>query len=519
MYQLFKFFGINVTIAKPLKIKILTPALMKKNTILPIIITLFTFGAFAQTTDLYVGAASDFYAKGTLSMLGNATIADGQKFTSDATAKILAKGNVTITTNPVVIAGALTFTNSVEKNISGSVQSKAIYMTASSALNLSGTGDLKATDSLTLNGIIKTNANVIELGSSPTNVGLLVHTSGYINGNMKRWFGAATVSNVLFPFGASTYFVPAKISYTSAPSVGGTLQGKHVMNTANPLVASSLVDGSITVDKISEMNIWQMDAANGLTGGDYYLELTTNLIYGVSDVTDLRIVKRGIPSDLWALNGTHETGTGSTSNPTIKRAAMSGFSQFAIGSSSANPLPVTLTYLNADCGENGVDIKWQTASENNSAYFGVERSLDGQNWNEIATKAAAGNSTSLIDYAIVDEERLAGTRYYRLNQVDKDGKSTFHGPVSSSCSNEDLTITLFPNPTSANISVAVQTVTAGLVDLTIHSMDGKLITSLTAQVAAGSSILPVNIEGNKVGVYLVSISLNGKTSIEKLVIQ
>jgi hypothetical protein len=80
-------------------------------------------------------------------------------------------------------------------------------------------------------------------------------------------------------------------------------------------------------------------------------------------------------------------------------------------------------------------------------------------------------------------------------------------------------MTLFPNPTSANVSVAIETVTAGMVDLTIHSMDGKLITSLTAMVDAGSSILPVNIEGNKVGVYLVSISLNGKTSIEKLVIQ
>lgn len=492
---------------------------MMKITILPIFLALIAVESFAQTTDLYVGASTDFYAKGTLSMLGNATIADGQKFTSDATAKILAKGNVTVTTNPVVIAGAFTFTNAAEKNISGSLQSKAIYMTASSALNLNGTGDLKATDSLTLNGIIKTNANAVELGSSPTNVGLLVHTSGYINGNMKRWFGAATVSDVLFPFGASTHLVPARISYTSAPSVGGTLLGKHTMNTANPLITTSLVDGSTTIDKVSEMNIWQFDAANGLAGGDYNLDLTSNLIYGVTDVSELRIVKRSTSSDPWVLNGTHVAGTGTTSNPTIKRATMSGFSQFAVGSTVANPLPVTLTYLNADCMNNGVELKWQTASENNSAYFALERSIDGQNWNEIKTVTAAGNSASLIDYAIVDEERLAGTRYYRLNQVDKDGKSTFHGPVSSSCSNEDLTITLFPNPTSANISVAVQTLTAGMVDLTIHSMDGKLITSLTAMVDAGASILPVNIEGNKVGVYLVSISLNGKTSIEKLLIQ
>jgi hypothetical protein len=267
------------------------------------------------------------------------------------------------------------------------------------------------------------------------------------------------------------------------------------------------------------MNVWQFDAANGLTGGNYNLELTSNLIYGITDVTELRIVKRATSSDPWSLNGTHVAGAGTNSTPIVKRSAMSGFSQFAIGSTAANPLPVTLTYLNADCGDNGVEIKWQTASENNSDFYAVERSLDGQNWNEIKTIIAAGNSVSLIDYGVVDTDRIAATRYYRLNQVDKDGKSTFHGPVSSTCSDEALTMTLFPNPTSANVSVAIQTETPGMVELTFNSMDGKLITSLTAMVDAGSSILPVNIEGNKVGVYLVNISLNGKTSIEKLVIQ
>lgn len=492
---------------------------MRKITILPILFALFAVSSFAQTNDLFVGASTDFYAKGIVSIHGNATIADGQKFTSDATAKILAKGNITVTSNPVVIAGAFTFTNSAEKNISGSVQSKAIYMTASSALNLNGSGDLKATDSLTLNGVIKTNANAVELGSSPTNVGSLVNTSGFINGNMKRWFGAATVSDVLFPLGASTHLVPAKISYTTAPSVGGTLLGKHTMNTANPLIVTALVDGSATIDKVSEMNIWQFDAANGLTGGNYAMELSSNLIYGVSDVTELRIVKRSTSSDPWSLNGTHVAGAGTNATPIVKRSAMSGFSQFAIGSTSANPLPVTLTYLNADCTDNGVEVKWQTASENNSDFYAVERSLDGQNWNEIAAKTAAGNSTILLNYSIIDEDRMAGTRYYRLNQVDKNGASVVYGPISSSCSFNEMAVTVFPNPASSNVTIAVQTPTAGLVELNIHAMDGKLIAHSSAMIESGSTVLPFNLEGNKSGVYLVSITLNGQTNIEKLILQ
>lgn len=336
---------------------------------------------------------------------------------------------------------------------------------------------------------------------------------------MKRWFGAATVSDVLFPLGASTHLVPAKISYTTAPSVGGTLQGKHIMNTANPLIVSSLVDGSSTIDKVSEMNIWQFDAANGLTGGNYSMELSSNLIYSVSDVTELRIVKRATSSDPWSLNGSHVTGAGTNSTPIVKRSAMSGFSQFAIGSTSANPLPVTLTYLNADCTENGVEVKWQTASENNSDFYKVERSLDGQNWNEIAAKAAAGNSTTLLNYSIIDADRMAGTRYYRLNQVDKSGTSEVYGPISSTCSFNEMEVSVFPNPATSDVTIAVQTPIAGKVELNIHTMDGKLIAHTSAMIESGSTALPLNLEGNKSGVYLVRITLNGKTSIEKLIIQ
>lgn len=488
---------------------------MKKITLIAL---LFSLNLYSQTIDLFIGSNADFHTKGTVSIHGNTTIANGQKFSGDVTSKVLVRGNVTITTNPVVNSGAFTFTNTSEKNISGNIQSKAIYMTSNSALNLNGTGNLKATDSLTLNGVVKTNANNVELGSSPTNVGTLVHTSGYIDGTMRRWFGAANVTDVLFPLGASTYFAPVKISYSTAPSVGGTLTGKHMLNTANPLIVTSLVDGSTTVDKVSEMNIWQFDAENGLTGGDYNMEVNTNLIYGVVDVNELRIVKRATSSDPWTLNGTHVSGAGTTSSPIVKRSAMNGFSQFAIGSSAANPLPVTLTYLNADCSDNGVVVKWQTASEYNSEYYSVEKSLDGQNWNEIVVKVAAGNSTSVIDYSIVDSDRISGIRYYRLNQVDKNGESVIYGPVSASCSFSESAVAIFPNPATAQFNLAITSENKSEVVVEVISTDGKIVATLTSTIDSGSTIIPVNVEGNVSGVYHVFATINGKTMTEKLVI-
>jgi hypothetical protein len=98
-------------------------------------------------------------------------------------------------------------------------------------------------------------------------------------------------------------------------------------------------------------------------------------------------------------------------------------------------------------GENLKEISWSTASERNSAYFSIEKSSDGINWNEINKVQAAGNSTSILQYSMIDNFKDENTIYYRLNQVDNDGKSILYNPESAICI-EDETIRIFPNPTS-----------------------------------------------------------------------
>jgi hypothetical protein len=111
-------------------------------------------------------------------------------------------------------------------------------------------------------------------------------------------------------------------------------------------------------------------------------------------------------------------------------------------------LPVELLSFDVNCvGENLKEISWSTASERNSAYFSIEKSSDGINWNEINKVQAAGNSTSILQYSMIDNFKDENTIYYRLNQVDNDGKSILHNPESAICI-EDETIRIFPNPTS-----------------------------------------------------------------------
>lgn len=495
---------------------------LKSQILISTTLTLFTLiNFFAFSSDIFIGNNVGLHVKGVFFVNGNATISDGLKFSSGTSAKVLLKGEVNITSNTVTNQGALTFANLTTKNVSGNIQSRAIYLTSNSSLNLNGTGNLIATDSLSIDGTIKTNSNLLELGTSSTNVGSLTYITGYIEGNFKRWFSNSTVNNVLFPFGSSTNYAPAKISYVNAPSNGGALIGKHSLDILNPIINTSLTDVTSIIDKVSEMNIWQFDASNGLSGGNYDLEVTPSLIYGVVDVSELRIVKRANSSSAWALNGTHVAGSGTISTPIIKRSSMSGFSQFAIGSPSINPLPVTLTFLNSECTDNGIEIKWQTASEHNSNYFNVEKSRDGLTWNVIDSIEAAGNSVVLIDYSILDDENLTSdVVYYRLNQFDQNGIKKVYGPISAKCDNiTDFNASVYPNPTLNDFSIEINLTYSQNIAITIYGNDGKEIAKSFSKVNAGNTIIPIDRSNLNAGLYTIQVNGEYHSKTMKLIVQ
>ncbi len=89
---------------------------------------------------------------------------------------------------------------------------------------------------------------------------------------------------------------------------------------------------------------------------------------------------------------------------------------------SEAPLPVELTHFFAKLENEKVRLEWATSSEKNSELFEVQKSADGEHFETIARIDAAGNSDSKIDYRMYDESPFLGDNYYRLKQVDFDGK-------------------------------------------------------------------------------------------------
>jgi hypothetical protein len=93
-------------------------------------------------------------------------------------------------------------------------------------------------------------------------------------------------------------------------------------------------------------------------------------------------------------------------------------------------LPVELTSFDAKRNQSNTLLSWATASEKDNAYFDVEYSRNGSDFQAIGQ--VKGNGTSIVSntYKFEHKTPSVGVNYYRLKQVDYDGTSNY-SPVRS----------------------------------------------------------------------------------------
>lgn len=177
-------------------------------------------------------------------------------------------------------------------------------------------------------------------------------------------------------------------------------------------------------------------------------------------------------------------------------------------------LPVTLVSFSATRQGSNALLKWATASEQNSKNFIVESSNSSPafTWKTIAVLAAAGTSTSIIEYAMVDNNVNKGNNYYRLLSTDMDGNYTI-SPVKvvyfdNAFSNP---IRVFPNPFQNNLTVS------GVKSGSIIMLADLTGNTVKEQRASGNYTDQMEISHLVSGTYLLKIiSAEGITTTIKL---
>ncbi|MFZ4619341.1 MAG: peptidoglycan DD-metalloendopeptidase family protein [Bacteroidota bacterium] len=366
---------------------------------------------------------------------------------------------------------------------------------------------------LRLNDTIITGSNTLSLGTSVSNRGTLSSGSGIIVGKFQRWFTTAVTDSTLFPVGTSTKFRPAAVSFSASPSTGGTLTVQFT--DAQPGSAGlPLNDAGTSIVNVSDDGYWTVTAANGLTGGTFSAALSASGLSGISDRSTLRIIKRQTAGN-WTLNGTHAVGVGTNSAPTVRRSGMNGFSEFAIGSSTDNPMPVELVEFSATAKDLSVILRWGTATESGNVSFEIQRTRNEQ-WSTIGSVNGHGTSQDAHQYGFTDKLNAGGIYHYRLKQTDVNGSVEYSSEISVIVGAVPRELKLYPNyPNPFNPSTTIQfTVPKDVIArLSVFNDLGQRVAELFNGQAIAGTMQQVIFDASSLPSGLYFIRLNAGPSI------
>lgn len=186
--------------------------------------------------------------------------------------------------------------------------------------------------------------------------------------------------------------------------------------------------------------------------------------------------------NIWKDAGGSATGTYNTGDITSTiyiPFGAKGERQITFGATNKDmPLPVELLDFTANCLKTSANIHWQTASETNNDYFILEKSNGIDEFYEIARPQGAGYSNILVDYNFVDNQMFAGENYYRLKQVDFDGKTTTYNIINLNCDGYVKGQTImyaYPNPFKDELNVVIENMDKGEFTLEILDDLGRVV--------------------------------------------
>jgi len=220
------------------------------------------------------------------------------------------------------------------------------------------------------------------------------------------------------------------------------------------------------------------------------------------------------------------SGTGTTNpvagvNAFYSDFSIPGFSEFWLhGNTVTTPLSVQLSDFNAHCDESGTRLNWTTASEQNSDYFTLEKSRDGDQWEQVTTIHGKGNSNTSNTYEFTDH--AIAEVYYRLKLTDFDGKRTDLEIIHVNCTATKNQALIYPNPVTGVFSVRVTaTETMKETAVFVRDVNNKIVASRTIDIAPGTNTIIFEGEDLSPGTYIVYIDGTEKNTFPpvRLVVQ
>lgn len=274
------------------------------------------------------------------------------------------------------------------------------------------------------------------------------------------------------------------------------------------------------------------DGIDFSVGDGSYLYTASTFFFGASDGTH--------GSELWQTDGTSANTTlvkdinpnAGDANPQLSFFVTNGKVMFGatdgipsdatitdlyVVGGTFTALPVTLLDFTVTPKENDALLTWSTQQEINSKSFTIQRSYDGQHFDDIGSVNAEGTTSAVSKYSFTDDGIMNSGKsvvYYRLNAIDKDGKSALTNIISLKIKgNSQWGVRLLSNPVKDFVSLLLSNV-SGKLQLSVRDISGKIIYAKSMENINGQITLPVPLQS---GMYLLEVDNNNERKIIKFV--
>lgn len=348
-----------------------------------------------------------------------------------------------------------------------------------------------------------------------------------VSTSSKTYFGSfpGLARTITVPSGGGT-FDP------SVPSIGANSSQTYTYNSvygsAGPASCNVETVTTTEVDVHARPTITPV-ANQPCNGATYSVTVDVDLdSYNVSVDQD-----GGTPFSVTGTGGTLSTstltGTGvvqvvisnipSGSGWSIDVSDVSGISCGLTGTSGtcATVLPIELVSFWGEAKQNYNDLDWITSTEINNDYFVLEKSLDGIDFEEVEGYIpGAGNSTEQLSYDKIDENPFSQT-YYRLKQVDYDGKYAYSNTiVLENNSNNLKDIAVYPNPIENDLVLNFESTQKGVANLYLTNTLGQVVFQKEVKTEVGLNNQNLSLEYLPQGIYFLALQLNDFVISEKV---
>jgi len=188
-----------------------------------------------------------------------------------------------------------------------------------------------------------------------------------------------------------------------------------------------------------------------------------------------------------------------------------------INCAALSAVPLELLSFSAIAKEDEVLLEWTTTNEINNKGVYVQRSIDGDHFEDIGFVAGSPSPQNVNAYSYQDREMVSsGTYFYRLKQMDFDGSTELSRIVSVSLLSNRIKPLFYPNPTTGNVYLEIALVNEEVLEeVLIYNKLGQLVKN-NHYATKGTSRIELKTDNLEKGIYIIVLKTTLNTHIQQI---